>query len=181
MKVLARVALLAALAGLAPVGIAGEIVGSTFVSEKDGVIEVNADGWNITDAEKAGGFALNQIARFTVKAPIAKATPSVDLFRLANPGSQIQAEQMLMEIGKGLTYIPNVKVNVSSVETRQIGGRRVLVLPVLMAYPNGVRVQGRTYMMQGDKSLYWAQVYASEPVWEQIEASVAKLIENTKY
>jgi hypothetical protein len=178
MKVPVRVALFAALAGLAPAGIAGEVVGSTFISEKDGVIEVNADGWNITDAEKAGGFPLNQIARFTVKAPIAGATPYVDLFRLANPGSQIQAEQMLKQIGDGLTAIPNAKI--SPIETRQIGGRRVLVLPALIAQ-QGVRVQGRTYMMQGDKSLYWAQVYASEQVWGQLETSVARLIESTRY
>lgn len=160
-----------------PAVVAGEIVGNAYISEKDGVIEVVAEGWTIEDTEKKPP-SPNHIAKFTMKSALKGITPHADLFRLANPGGAILPDAMLAEIGKGLAAIPGFSVK--SIEERQMGGRRVHMLPVAMVSGN-VRVNGLVYMMKGDKALYWAQFFAGAIIWDEAEPLFNKLVESTKY
>lgn len=160
-----------------PAASAGEIVGNNYISEKDGVIEVVAEGWTIQDTESKPPHP-NQIAKFTLKRALAGVTPSADLFRLANPGGTVLPDAMLAEIGKGLAALPGFTVK--PVEERQMGGRRVHMLPINMVSGN-VRVTGLIYMLKGEKALYWAQFFARNDIWDQAQPLFDKLVESTKY
>lgn len=164
--------------GLAlPLAFAGEIVGTAYISEKDGVIEVPAEGWSIEDTEKKPPYP-NHIAKFKVKNALRGMTPHVDLFRLANPGGAVLPEAMLAEISKGLAATPGFSVK--PIEERQMDGRRVHVLSVTMVSGNA-RVNGLVYMLKGDRSLYWAQFFANTTIWDEVQPMFNKLVESAKY
>lgn len=151
---------------------------ASFVNEKDGRIEVRAEGWNVIDTSKTAGFPAIQIARFTPKQPIGSATVNVELFRMTNPNSAVEPQALLQQIGKSFGAKPGY--NVSDVEVRTLGGKKVFLLPVL-AEQQGIRIKGNVIMMQGEKSLYWTQTFVPEAVWSQVDSMLVKLIENTTY
>lgn len=158
---------------------AGEIIGSNYISETDGVIEIAAEGWTIMDTEKAPIFP-NQFARFSVQRPLggSELRPHADFFRLANPGGAVQAEAFLREIGEGMAKVPGMSV--SPIEARQFAGRQVLALPASMTVKGGSS-RGVIYLMKGEKSLYWAQLFAPAAMWEEARAAFDRLMENVKY
>lgn len=174
-----RVALGLLLGSLSIAVCAGEIVGSSFISEKDGVIEVAAEGWTIMDTEAAPPFPY-VIARFTLRPPLKGMSPYADLFRLPNPGGQVTPEAMLQELRDSLGKQPNMTP--AAIEARQFAGRRVLALPVTVKVPTAnATVNGMIYMMQGERSLYWAQFFANATIWNDARAAFDRLMENVKY
>jgi len=164
---------------LAGVASAGSIVGSNYVSETDGVIEVAADGWNIMDTEKTPIFP-NHIARFFIQRQLKGGTlrPFADFFRLANPGGQVQPQAFLQEIAQNMSKVPGMTV--SPISSRQFGGRTVLALPATMKVKDGTS-HGVIYVMHGEKSIYWAQLFAHQLLWDEARTVFDQLMENVKY
>jgi hypothetical protein len=160
-------------AGTAPAR-AGEVIGSTYISEKDGVIEITAEGWNIKDAESPGQFKL---AELTPKQAIGGTNPNMQVFRLANPGGAISGQFMLQQIREGLV---KQGMEAGQIETRRIGGKRVLTLLASMIKDGG-KANGLVYMFEGEKSLYWVQFFANAVVWDEARQRFDEVMEKVKY
>jgi len=164
----------ALLAGSIPAAVAGEVIGNTYISEKDGVIEVVAEGWNIKDTETAGKAEL---AELTPKESIDGFRPVISINRFANPGGQIEPDWFLQQIREGLV---KEGAEVQPIETRRIAGKRVMVLQYSMTKGGG-KANGLIYMMQGDKSLYWTNFNANVVVWERTRPMFDEVMERVKY
>lgn len=148
---------------------AGEIIGQTYISEKDGVIEIQGEVWKIKDLEGQE----HSIAIQTLKGTRATA----QFFRLGNPGGVVTQKTMLQELRKGFE---KQGVEVGAVEPRRVSGKRVLALPMSMAIKGG-RANLLVYMMQGEKSLYWATFVANAAIWDDARKKFEALIETVKY
>ena len=165
------------LAGLAAVSVpapAGEVIGNTYISEKDGVIEITAEGWDIKDTESAGQFKL---AELTVREPINGFTPRILLFRVGNPGGAIAPENILQQMREGFE---KQGMEVGQIEPRRIAGKRVLALPVSMTTGSG-KSNGLIYALQGERSLYWMQFFANAVVWDEARQLFDQVMEKVKY
>ena len=169
----ARVAALLLVSAGSP-AIAGEVIGNTYISEQDGVIEVPAEGWNIKDTETPGNVKL---AEFTPKAAIDGYRPSLTINRLANPGGQIEPDWLLQQIRDGLVTQGAV---VQPTETRRIAGKPVLVLQYSMTQGVGA-ANGLLYMMQGESSLYWASFASNVNAWERSRPMFDEVMEKVRY
>ena len=174
MRLSQRLALAVLACASASFVLGGEIIGNTYISEKDGVIEITAAAWNIKDNEAPGGF---KIATLTPKQPLKGTVTSVEIFRLANPGGAVTPDTMLQMLRDGFV---KQGMEASAIETRRISGKRVLALPLAMSKAGG-RSNGLVYMMQGEKSLYWAQFFANVAVWDEARALFDEVMEKVKY
>jgi len=159
---------------LSSAALAGEVIGNTYISEKDGVIEISAEGWDVKDTEGKVAF---QIAALSPKQQIQGMTPSVQFYRLANPGGAVTPEFMLQQLRDA--YVKQGG-EAGAIEPRRIAGKQVLTLPVSMSKDGG-RANGLFYMMQGEKSLYWAQFFANVKVWDDARKQFDELMEKVKY
>lgn len=164
----------ALLGGAVGAAVGGEVIGNTYISEKDGVIEVVAEGWNIKDTETAGKAKL---AELTPKEPIDGFRPSISISRFANPGGQIEPDWFLGQVRDGLV---KQGAEVQPIETRRIAGKRVIALQYSMTKGEG-KANGVIYMMKGEKSLYWANFAANVKVWERTRPMFDDVMENVKY
>jgi len=153
---------------------AGEVIGNTYISEKDGVIEISAPAWNIKDTETAGSPML---AELTVKQPLDGMVPKVQFFRLANPGGVIQPDFLIGQIRDGLA---KQGAEVGQIEPRRVAGKRILTTQFTVSRDGG-RAHGLIYMLRGDRALYWAQFYSNVVVWEQARPLFDELMEKVKY
>jgi hypothetical protein len=154
--------------------LAGEIIGNTYISEKDGVIEIPAEGWEIKDTEAPGGF---KIAELTPREAIGGTRPAIVFFRLSNPGGAVTPEAMVKQFADA--YLKQGG-EVSPMEVRRIAGKRVLALPMSMSKDGG-RANGLLYMLQGEKSLYWGQFFANVNVWAEAREKFDAVMEKVKY
>lgn len=154
--------------------LAGEVIGNTYISEKDGVIEFTAEAWNIKDTETPGKIKL---AELTPKSPIKGYTPSIQVNRLANPGGQIAPDWFLQQIRAGLE---KEGAEVAPIETRRIAGKRVLAMQATMTRDGG-KANVLFYMLQGEKSLYWTQLAANVNAWDEARQMFDEFMEKVKY
>lgn len=171
---LPRILLASLIAASCLPALAGEVIGNTYISEKDGVIEIPAEGWEIKDTEAAGSF---QIAQLTAREAIGGTRPNVTFWRLANPGGAVTPESMVQQMS---TELIKQGAEVSPMETRRVAGKRVVVLPFSLSKGGG-KANGLFYMLQGEKSLYWANFSANVNVWEQARPRFDELMEKVKY
>lgn len=154
---------------------AGEIIGNTYISEKDGVIEITAEGWDIKDAEGRGGPDPYLIVTLHIKGT--GAATALQFWRLANPGGAVTPEAMLQELRK---VYEKQGMEVGAMEPRRVSGKRVLTMSTSISKGSG-RSNGFLYMMQGEKSLYWAQFWANVTIFDDAQKKFDEVIEKVRY
>jgi len=164
----------ALLGGAVGAAVGGEVIGNTYISEKDGVIEVMAEGWNIKDTETADKALL---VKFTPKVAIDGFRSPIMIFRFANPGGQIEPDYLLQQIRDGMV---KQGAEVRPIQMRRIAGKRVMTLQYSLTTEGG-KANGLFYMMQGEKSLYWANFTANVKVWERARPMFDEFMDNVKY
>ena len=153
---------------------AGEIIGNTYISEKDGVIEITAEGWDIKDAE---GRTPDPYLIVTLNIKGTGAMTALQFWRLANPGGAVTPEAMLQELRKSYE---KQGLEVGGMEPRRLSGKRVLMMPTTTSKGGG-RASGFLYMLQGEKSLYWAQFWANVTIFDDARKKFDEVMEKVKY
>jgi hypothetical protein len=142
MKIASRVVPAAAAILAAATAFAGEVIGNTYISEKDGTFEITAEGWNIKDAETPGQV---KIVELTTKQPINGITPSLQFYRLAHMGGAITPEFMLQQLREGLA---KQGMEVGAIESRRFAGE-----PGAARIGEGFAGLTRSFMYAGARSL----------------------------
>lgn len=155
--------------------LAGEVIGNTYISEKDGVIEVAAEDWEIKDVEQPGAA---QIARFDLKStPQAGFTASALLFRVGSFGGVLKPEAIINQLRGSLE---SKGAEVSPMEARRFAGKRVLAFSYVMQNDQG-KANGQAYSLEGPKAIYWFMCSSNVRIWEHAQKKCDELIEKTKY
>lgn len=162
------------LVGAAGVAAAGEIIGNTYISEKDGVIEIPAPGWNIQDKESAGQA---MIAQLTPKASINGFTPMISFYRMPNPGGQIKPDVM---VGMMRDNLVKQGAEAGQLEPRRVAGKSIATMQFTMSKDGG-RAHGLIYILSGEKALYWATFACNVKAWEQGRVAFDEVMEKVKY
>jgi hypothetical protein len=169
------IALLTILSLHAHWSIAGEVIGDTYISEKDGVIELTAKEWNIEDVETPGSA---KIAQLSIKDPINGTHPSILVFRLGPPASASVTPEAFAKMLR--EQFAKQGAEMDPIETRRIAGKRVLVLQGSLSKDEGKAIM-LTYLLSGEKSFYWLHLSSNVNAWDKARPKFDELMETVKY
>ncbi len=165
--------LLAALLMATPTsGLAGEMIGNTFVSEKFDPIELTTPGstWTIKDYESHNMLTIAWLGRDDKQATIVVAG-------MLKQNDSESGRTTMNSMRKGME---EMGVAVSTIETARIGGKSILRSSG-QGKVNGVQIDFVFYLTEGKKAYYTYQlmVLNGKAVDEAI-ASLDTLLETTK-
>ena len=154
---------------------AGEVIGNTYISEKDGTIEITTSEWDIKDTEVAGRA---QIARLELKAaPESGFTGTVLVYRLSNFGGAVKVDTILSQLRAG---VEKNGAKVGMLEPKRFAGKPVQVFGYYMEKDGG-RADGQMYLVEGPKALYWLNCTANIKIWEHVRQKCDELMAQVKY
>jgi hypothetical protein len=150
----------------------GEIIGNTYIGEKQGYIEIHSpEGkWEIEDREGRG----HEIALFKFKELLSNSRPAIHFFGFPIAGD-ITLENMLREMRSNLG---KQGMELGPIEPKRFAGKPVQTFPGRLL---GKGVQSTMYLFQGAKSVFYVQCSAADVVFDTVKPMCDDIIEKLKY
>ena len=153
---------------------AGEIIGNTYISEKQGYIEVQSpDGkWQIQDREGQG----TQLASLTLKDPISGSRPTMLFFAIPKAAG-VTVDQV---VGWSRETMAQNGMELGAIEPLRFGGKPVVVFGGSLTKGN-IKVLQRSYMLEGPKSFFMVSATAQAAAFDAAKPLFDEVIEKLKY
>ena len=150
----------------------GELIGNTYIGEKQGYIEIQSpDGkWQIEDREGRG----YEIAMLRSKEQINNSRPNILIQGFPIAGD-MTFENMLREIRQGHE---KQGWELGPIETKRYGGKQVLTFSSRLL---GKGVRGEMYLLRGEKSTFFASCTAADGAYTAAKPLCDEVIERVKY
>jgi len=152
----------------------GEIIGNTYIGEKNGYIEIQSPGgkWQIVDREGQGP----SIANLTVKDPIKGSRPTL-LFQGIPKMGGITLDQIMQMIR---TSVEQQGLELGPVEMKRYGGKQIATFNSTLT-KQGIKVVMNTFICEGPKNFFMATGSAVEGAYEGAKPMFEEVIEKLKY
>ena len=150
----------------------GEIIGNTYIGEKQGYIEIQSPGgkWEIEDREGRG----YEIAILRSKEQISNSRPNIHIQGFPMVGD-INMENMLREMRSSLE---KNGYELGPIEPKRFAGKQVNTYSGRLL---GKGVQIVAYMLQGAKTVFYMQCAAAETVIATVKPMCDEVVEKLKY
>ena len=151
---------------------AGEIIGNTYIGEKQGYIEIQSpDGkWEIEDRE-GRGF---EIAMLKSREQINNSRPNIHFFGYPIAGD-ITLENMLRELRASFG---KQGYELGPIEPKRFAGKQVHTFSGRLL---GKGVQTSMYLFQSAKSVFFVQCAAADAAFDTVKPMCDEVVEKLKY
>jgi len=153
---------------------AGEIIGNTYISEKQGYIEIQSpDGkWQIQDREGQG----TQLANLTLKDPISGSRPTILFFSIPKAGD-VKVDEVVQWARDAMVQNG---MELGAIEPVRFGGKQVVVFLGSLTKGN-IKVMQRSYMLEGPKSFFMVSATAQAAAFDAAKPLFDEVVEKVKY